>query len=268
MTFDNVERPKHYADKEFEVIDYIKDTLTADGFEGYCIGNVIKYVSRYRKKGGLEDLQMALYYLSEADKTLRDSDMMDFEKFYKDFYNEELDLDSDKFNVVNVSGDDRDMNGMFSAQYLIGDGDMERMFEGLEADNTLDLGQFSTERTDNIKVEDMFGDDFDAVLEDPAVIADEEEDMVELSSYHTNQSHQDAFIKTLSTRQLEFRDWYKNLGVISITDQHVHLTHSFFTELFGDDFSVENRKYNNGETLKLVHITDDDVKFISLLEVE
>jgi len=60
---DNVNRPAHYADKQIEVIDYIKDTLTAEQFEGYCRGNIIKYISRYDKKNGIEDLKKARVYL-------------------------------------------------------------------------------------------------------------------------------------------------------------------------------------------------------------
>lgn len=63
---DNVNHPSHYADKEIEVIDYIRDTLGADEFVGYCIGNVLKYTSRWRKKGGVEDLEKAKVYLEWA----------------------------------------------------------------------------------------------------------------------------------------------------------------------------------------------------------
>lgn len=63
---DNVSHPSHYADKKIEVIDYIRDTLPKDGFVDYCIGNVIKYVSRWRKKGGGEDLKKAQVYLGWA----------------------------------------------------------------------------------------------------------------------------------------------------------------------------------------------------------
>ena len=70
--FDDVQKPKHYADKEIEVIDYIRDTtkfLKVNGYEGYCVGNVIKYISRYTKKGNPEqDLKKALYYLNEVIK--------------------------------------------------------------------------------------------------------------------------------------------------------------------------------------------------------
>ena len=62
----NVIRPSHYTDKQIEVIDYIRDTLTKEEYIGYCIGNVIKYVSRWRKKGGIEDLEKARVYLNWA----------------------------------------------------------------------------------------------------------------------------------------------------------------------------------------------------------
>ena len=60
---DAVNHPNHYADKKIEVIDYIRDTLTPVGFTDYCAGNVMKYVSRWRKKGGVEDLKKAEVYL-------------------------------------------------------------------------------------------------------------------------------------------------------------------------------------------------------------
>jgi hypothetical protein len=60
---DNVNHPSHYADGAIEVIDYIRDKLTPQGFTEYCGGNVLKYVSRWRKKGGVEDLRKASVYL-------------------------------------------------------------------------------------------------------------------------------------------------------------------------------------------------------------
>ena len=60
---DNVNHPNHYqTEGGLEVIDIIKSVL-GDGFEPYCIGNVLKYVSRYKKKNGLEDLKKARVYL-------------------------------------------------------------------------------------------------------------------------------------------------------------------------------------------------------------
>jgi hypothetical protein len=47
----------HY-NSEIQPIDYIK----ANGLD-FFQGNVIKYVTRYKRKGGLEDLKKAKHYL-------------------------------------------------------------------------------------------------------------------------------------------------------------------------------------------------------------
>ncbi len=60
---DNVSHPSHYTFGDIEVIDYIRDKLTPTEFQGYCEGNVLKYVSRWRHKGGVEDLKKAQMYL-------------------------------------------------------------------------------------------------------------------------------------------------------------------------------------------------------------
>ena len=66
---DNVNHPQHYCGK-IETIDFIKDKLGA-GFVPYCLGNVIKYISRYDKKGRPEeDLKKAAVYLNWAIEEL------------------------------------------------------------------------------------------------------------------------------------------------------------------------------------------------------
>ena len=66
-TYDNVNNPSHYTDSKIEVIDYIEDKKL-----GFCLGNVIKYVSRAGKKMDsdksaiekeIEDLKKARWYL-------------------------------------------------------------------------------------------------------------------------------------------------------------------------------------------------------------
>lgn len=55
-----VEAPEHYrAGDAYETIRVIE----AWGL-GYHLGNVIKYVSRWERKGGLEDLKKARWYLT------------------------------------------------------------------------------------------------------------------------------------------------------------------------------------------------------------
>ena len=51
--------PGHYKKGNIEVIDFILD----QNFN-YLEGNIIKYVSRYKAKNGLEDLKKAQWYLN------------------------------------------------------------------------------------------------------------------------------------------------------------------------------------------------------------
>jgi hypothetical protein len=66
---DNVNQPSHYVG-QIETIDYLKDKLTQEQFEGFCVGNVLKYVSRYKKKNGIEDLKKAKWYLTKIIETM------------------------------------------------------------------------------------------------------------------------------------------------------------------------------------------------------
>ena len=58
-----INHPPHYTSGKIEVIDYIKDKLSKEMYEGYLLGNVIKYISRYKLKGGVTDLEKAEWYL-------------------------------------------------------------------------------------------------------------------------------------------------------------------------------------------------------------
>ena len=62
---DMVNEPPHYKVGGVETIDYIQAKLTLDQFEGYCLGNALKYISRANhKKDTAEDLRKAIWYLN------------------------------------------------------------------------------------------------------------------------------------------------------------------------------------------------------------
>lgn len=69
MVPDYINHPAHYTAGTIEVIDYLQDKMLPEMFEGFCIGNALKYLSRYRFKGGTEDLKKAEWYLSRIIKT-------------------------------------------------------------------------------------------------------------------------------------------------------------------------------------------------------
>ena len=60
---DAVDHPSHYCQGEIECIKAIEASMTPEEFHGYCKGNVIKYIWRFREKNGLEDLKKAQVYL-------------------------------------------------------------------------------------------------------------------------------------------------------------------------------------------------------------
>jgi hypothetical protein len=62
--------PDHYKVGGIEVIDYMQAKMTTEEFKGYLKGNVLKYVSRYSHKNGVEDLKKAEWYLQRLIQCL------------------------------------------------------------------------------------------------------------------------------------------------------------------------------------------------------
>lgn len=60
---DTVMHPSHYCQGGIECIKAIEASMTSEEFQGYCKGNVMKYIWRFREKNGLEDLKKARVYL-------------------------------------------------------------------------------------------------------------------------------------------------------------------------------------------------------------
>ena len=61
---DNVNSPSHYASGSVECIQAIDAALSAEEFQGYCSGNIFKYLWRWRQKGQVESLRKAQWYLN------------------------------------------------------------------------------------------------------------------------------------------------------------------------------------------------------------
>jgi hypothetical protein len=59
----------HYKEKDVQPWDAMQSWMSAEQFEGYLRGNVIKYVARYPDKNGLEDLLKAQHYLEKLIST-------------------------------------------------------------------------------------------------------------------------------------------------------------------------------------------------------
>ena len=64
---ERVSHPAHYggADNPYECIKVLQAWLSRDQYIGFCLGNSLKYQSRWESKGGLEDLLKAAWYQNE-----------------------------------------------------------------------------------------------------------------------------------------------------------------------------------------------------------
>ena len=63
--FDNVNHPAHYCqDGGMECIDFIRAIVSdLTPYEAYCLGNVVKYLWRFKDKNGVVDLDKAVRYI-------------------------------------------------------------------------------------------------------------------------------------------------------------------------------------------------------------
>lgn len=67
-----VDHPDHYNQGGIECIEALKACMTSEEYHGFCSGNVIKYVWRYRNKNGIKDLKKAKWYLETLIKDLEE----------------------------------------------------------------------------------------------------------------------------------------------------------------------------------------------------
>ena len=68
-----VDHPEHYNYGDVECIDAIEAaTKGCSGYEGFCVGNAIKYLWRWKWKGGKTDLEKARFYIDRVIKEQSD----------------------------------------------------------------------------------------------------------------------------------------------------------------------------------------------------
>ena len=67
---DSVKNPTHYSG-EVECIEAIKSSMSNESFKGYLKGNIIKYIWRYERKNGTEDLLKCQWYVNRLVKEIQ-----------------------------------------------------------------------------------------------------------------------------------------------------------------------------------------------------
>lgn len=65
---DNVQYPDHYTFGTVECIAAIEASMSREAFLGFLKGNIMKYIWRYERKGSLESLEKAEWYLRRMIK--------------------------------------------------------------------------------------------------------------------------------------------------------------------------------------------------------
>ena len=62
---ENIENPSHYQIFDgLESVDVVRALQSKEEYMGWCEGNLLKYLFRWKKKNGLEDLKKARVYLN------------------------------------------------------------------------------------------------------------------------------------------------------------------------------------------------------------
>lgn len=68
---DMVNHPSHYTQGGIECIDALEAaTINLKGIEAVCTANAIKYLWRWKEKGGVEDLEKSKWYIDRLIKKI------------------------------------------------------------------------------------------------------------------------------------------------------------------------------------------------------
>lgn len=72
---DMVNHPDHYTAGGIECIDALESaTEGLTGIEAVCTANAIKYLWRWKRKNGIQDLDKAIWYINHLKEHLREEE--------------------------------------------------------------------------------------------------------------------------------------------------------------------------------------------------
>lgn len=75
VNFDLVNEPPHYRQGAVECITALHSALGKEGFIAYCQGAAMKYLWRWRHKGGMQDLHKARWYIDRLIENAAEHDL-------------------------------------------------------------------------------------------------------------------------------------------------------------------------------------------------
>lgn len=123
-----VSHPSHYIRGGMEVIDVI-EAFTSDlkGIEATDTGNIIKYICRWKEKGGIQDIEKVIWYATHLrdhlSKTEKDIEIRQNNQTedYDDFMNYAPDYIPEMKNEEKSAGLFTEVNGLYRKLCDIGD---------------------------------------------------------------------------------------------------------------------------------------------------
>ena len=62
---EEINHPDRYAGGNFECIEVMADVFGKEAVKHFCLLNAFKYIWRQEKKGGVEDVKKAVWYLNK-----------------------------------------------------------------------------------------------------------------------------------------------------------------------------------------------------------
>jgi Protein of unknwon function (DUF3310) len=62
---DKINKPTHYHQNGTDVIGFSEAQFSEDELRGFYRINCLKYITRFDRKGGVEDIKKASYYLNK-----------------------------------------------------------------------------------------------------------------------------------------------------------------------------------------------------------
>lgn len=112
-------KPDYYKKDGKDLLDEFFDTLmTKEQVTGFCLGNAIKYLTRYDQKNGLEDLQKANEYLNRMLEHHSKSTQNFTEGEMKEFLSKVQELSHDVSRVDDSSENEEDFKKNFICSCL------------------------------------------------------------------------------------------------------------------------------------------------------
>lgn len=67
-----IDKQSHYTANGIEPIEIMIKNFTREQYQGFLKGNVLKYLMRYERKNGYEDIQKALTYMTWLEEDVKE----------------------------------------------------------------------------------------------------------------------------------------------------------------------------------------------------